>query len=730
MDEIQQIQKPQEEVTQNSSELEEKIRTLLAVRRIEETREYIRDIPKMVDDIFAIILDEANAEDCALMLLSQGEFALRAAKKRDGNILIYQTASSSSHHLRIGEGIVGQTAQHGRIVAVPDVVKEKVILSGVWSSGPIGALLCLPLHIEGAPVGAITLTYPQPRAFSDEDERLLTTLANQAVIVLDEVRFFDEWQQFNTALAEEVGRATEKQRNLTLALQREVAERRQAEAELRQREKVLKELNTTLEELVEHLPVGICLLDEEQRLVLANSPGRAYLEVLSEAESGDRISRLGDHALEEVLVPRPDGLSHEVAVEGSVQRIFEVVIRPITQGVMKGRWVLVVQDVTRERQTLERVRQQDRLAAVGQLAAGIAHDFNNLLMVIIGFAELLEARGDIREEARADLRLISSQGYRGAQLIRQILDFSRTSAVRRQQVSLEIFLKEAMKLLGRVLPETIQIIFEVSGDDHIVAADPTQLQQVFMNLAVNAHDAMPEGGRLRVGLSHLRLEQGEPGLGLAPGEWVVWTIADTGTGMTPEVRKHVFEPFFSTKRPDRGTGLGLAQVYGIVKQHGGEIHVNSEMGKGTTFWIYLPRLVREEGSAVLPGDEIQRGLGETILVVEDEAAVLATTTAMLESLNYRVLTAANGQQALEVYEHHRGSIAVVLTDMVMPQMDGRKLFEALQAKAPGLQVVMMTGYPLGGSEESQELQGIAGFLEKPLSLEKLARTVHQALKSC
>jgi CheY-like chemotaxis protein len=298
----------------------------------------------------------------------------------------------------------------------------------------------------------------------------------------------------------------------------------------------------------------------------------------------------------------------------------------------------------------------------------------------------------------------------------------------RQPISLGVFLKEAVKLLGRILPETIQIISEVSGEECFVDANPTQLQQVFMNLVVNARDAMPEGGTLRVELSRVHLEQAEPELGLAPGGWGVWMIADTGTGMTLEVQKHIFEPFFSTKRPDRGTGLGLAQVYGIVKQYGGEIHMLSEVGKGTTFWIYLPLLVQEEESEAPRGDQIQKGRGETILVVEDEGAVLAATTAMLESLNYRVLTAVNGQQALEVYEHHRAAISLVLTDLVLPEMDGKRLLAALKARDPEVRVVIMTGYPLGGPDELQELQGIAGFMEKPMVLGKLALTLHQILK--
>ncbi len=281
---------------------------------------------------------------------------------------------------------------------------------------------------------------------------------------------------------------------------------------------------------------------------------------------------------------------------------------------------------------------------------------------------------------------------------------------------------------------------EFGTEDYIVEANLTQLQQVITNLAVNARDAMPEGGELRVGLSRLLLRpdehlpraaaQGAYRLPeLEPGEWVVWTVSDTGTGMPPEVIKHIWEPFFTTKRPGEGTGLGLAQVYGIVQHHGGYIDVKSEVEKGTTFMICLPQIAKAEVSAQQLGTDIQSGRGETILVVEDEPEMLQVVKVMLESLNYRVHTAANGREAQAVYDSHRDEIALVLTDMMMPEMGGMELFKVLKEKYPGVRVVVMTGYPLKESRESQLLpQGVAGFLEKPLLLEQVAAVISEMLK--
>ena len=364
------------------------------------------------------------------------------------------------------------------------------------------------------------------------------------------------------------------------------------------------------------------------------------------------------------------------------------------------------------------------------MAAGIAHDFNNLLTVITGNAQLLEMREDISDDVREHLRSIYEQGHRAVQLVRQILDFSRDTDVECQPVDLVPFTKEATKLLARTFPENIQIVTEFDAEAFVVNADQSQLQQVLTNLAINAVHAMPEGGKLIIGLSRAHLGPNEQTLlpGMGAGEWVVWTVSDTGTGMSPEVLARIYEPFFTTKAPGKGTGLGLAQVYGLVGKHDGFIDVKSEVGKGTTFTVYLRKV--EEVSAVLPDGNIQtpEGGNETILVVEDNAAVRDTLKAMLRQLNYRVLTACNGQEALDVHTLHADEIALVLTDVSMPVMGGLELFEILAKKDPGIRVVAMSGYVPEKDEKVHWLQRLAGFLEKPPVIEKVAEVVREALR--
>lgn len=486
-----------------------------------------------------------------------------------------------------------------------------------------------------------------------------------------------------------------------------------------------------LESMVEHLPEGLLLLDAQGRIVLANPRARNYLAVLTGAGVGEVLTALGGRPLEAVFAPRPNGLPSEIVVEGPPRRIFEVAAQPMNAGPEAGGWVLVLREATQEREAQQRLQAQERLAAVGQLAAGIAHDFNNLLTGIIGYAELLQMRSNLSETDQERVGFIIEQGQRAAQLIRQILDFSRQSVIQRRPLDLVPFLKETFKLLERTLPENIHLTLEAEPGEYILNADPTQMQQVLTNLAVNARDAMPQGGELRFRLSRFSLqpEEQSPFPGMPPGEWIALFVSDTGTGIPPEVLPHLYEPFFTTKEPGQGTGLGLAQVYGIVKQHEGYIDVESQVGKGTTFVLYFPSLpLPEETSPEEAREETPRGHGETLLLVEDEAAVREVGQNLLEHLGYQVLTATNGRQALEVYERHQDQIALVLTDLVMPEMGGKELFYALRERNPRVKVVVLTGYPLGGESEDLLVDGIAGWLQKPLRLSPLAQIVNRTLR--
>jgi len=408
-----------------------------------------------------------------------------------------------------------------------------------------------------------------------------------------------------------------------------------------------------------------------------------------------------------------------------------MIARPMEAGPESEGWVLVIRDVTREREIQQRIQQRDRLAAVGQLAAGIAHDFNNIMAVIVLYTHMALRRSDVPPQVRERLTTIDRQATRATDLVQQILDFSRRAVLERRPMDLVTFLKKQVRLLERTLPESIKIDLMYGMGEHMVNADPTRMQQVIMNLALNARDAMPEGGELHIGLERIGIEPG----GLSPlpemeaGEWVRVTVTDTGTGIPPDVLPRIFEPFFTTRAP-LGTGLGLAQVYGIVKQHEGHVDVTTKVGEGTTFVFYLPALPvsQPEESRLSKMPDLLKGQGETILVVEDNAAMREALVDGLEMLNYQSLEAENGREALATFERHGDEIALVLSDLVMPEMGGIMLFHALRQRNPAVRVVILTGYPL--AEEAGELraQGIADWIQKPVDLEQLAEVMDRVLK--
>jgi nitrogen-specific signal transduction histidine kinase/ActR/RegA family two-component response regulator len=387
-------------------------------------------------------------------------------------------------------------------------------------------------------------------------------------------------------------------------------------------------------------------------------------------------------------------------------------------------------EVTEQREKRRIAEHQERLAAIGQLAAGIAHDFNNIVAAIILHSELMLAEPGISDKGLMRQRTILQQAHRAASLTQQVLDFSRRAVLELRPIDLAPFVKETLKLLQRTLPESVQVSLSIEPGEYMIRADPTRIQQILMNLALNARDAMPDGGQLRFELSHMRAEPGRslPFSDMAAGEWLVANVVDTGTGISPDILPHIFEPFFTTKPQGEGTGLGLSQVFGIVKQHGGFVDVGSQLGEGTTFTIYLPALTRQE--AIVAEAQVTgapRGNGETILVVEDNASTRAAVCEILESLNYHALQAADGEEALAVFEQNADRIDLVVSDLVMPEMGGQALFGALRRRQPALKLILMTGYPLGGSTRELLQEQELSWLLKPMSTLRLAEAVHKTL---
>ncbi len=395
------------------------------------------------------------------------------------------------------------------------------------------------------------------------------------------------------------------------------------------------------------------------------------------------------------------------------------------------RLVLVIARDTTERDRLEQQLQQaQKMEAIGRLAGGVAHDFNNLLTVITGYGEVLLDRLLPGDATRDQVGEMKKAADRAASLTRQLLAFSRQQVVSPRPLDLNLVVSDLDKMLRRLIGEDVSLTSVPTSGLGLVKADPGQVEQVLMNLAVNARDAMPQGGKLTIETGNVDLDEDycRLHLGTRPGRYVLLAVSDTGCGMTAEVKARIFEPFFTTKEVGKGTGLGLATVYGIVQQAGGHIEVYSEPGRGTTFKVYLPRV---DVPAVCPEagpgrEENPRGT-ETVLVVEDEAIVRALTCHVLRESGYRVLEARHGRDALRLCEPHAGRIDLLVTDVVMPEMGGRELANRLAERVPGIQVLYLSGYTDDAVVRHGVLEAETAFLQKPFTGRALTRKVREVL---
>jgi PAS domain S-box-containing protein len=388
----------------------------------------------------------------------------------------------------------------------------------------------------------------------------------------------------------------------------------------------------------------------------------------------------------------------------------------------------VYSDITEGKRMEDQIRQTRKMDAIGRLAGGVAHDFNNLLTIILGCSELLQGQLEPAGPARALVEQIRNAGERAANLTRQLLAFSRKQIVAPKVLDLNAAVRDMGQLLRRLIGEDINLVTSLGPSLGRVKIDPGQLEQLLLNLTVNARDAMPQGGNLTLETADVELggnrAPGDPEF--LPGKYVMLAVRDDGSGMTEEVKARVFEPFFTTKEVGRGTGLGLATVYGIVKMNHGHIDVESAPDRGSVFRVYLPR-VEEQPSGLLPPPKALRRGTETILLAEDEEAVRSLARRVLEMAGYKVREAQNGPQALQLCAPHSGPIDLLVTDVVMPHMSGRQLAERFQAERPGLKVLYLSGYTEDAVVRHGVVETEVAFLSKPFTPVALAEKVREVL---
>ncbi|HKP13685.1 MAG TPA: PAS domain S-box protein [Blastocatellia bacterium] len=386
-------------------------------------------------------------------------------------------------------------------------------------------------------------------------------------------------------------------------------------------------------------------------------------------------------------------------------------------------------DITERRKLETQFLRAQRMESLGTLAGGIAHDLNNILAPILMAVQLLQRRArDV--ESQQMLRTLLINAERGADMVKQVLSFARGVSGEHVTLQPRHLVKEIVKILRETLPKSIEVSYATPDDPWPVLGDATQIHQVLMNLCVNARDAMPDGGKLSIKVENTHLDENYARMNLEakPGRFVVITVADTGTGIAPRIVDKIFEPFFTTKEHGKGTGLGLSTVSGIVRGHGGFINVYSEVGRGTQFRVFLPAITLTESHALEEEQpDMPMGHGEMVLVVDDEMAIREITKSTLEAYGYRVLTASDGTEAIALYAQNRDAIQVVLTDMMMPFLDGAATIRALQKINPQLRIIASSGLSENGRNAEAANAGVKLFLSKPYTAERLLKALAEAL---
>jgi PAS domain S-box-containing protein len=578
----------------------------------------------------------------------------------------------------------------------------------------------IPLKTGGRVLGVLNLAGPDEGKVNEEDLELWGGVGDQVALALERAQLLENLE---SKVAER-----------TAALEAEFAERRKAQEALQKSE-------TRFRRLVDSPMVGVVQEHADGRLLDANDvflkmvgytrqdleAGRMKWMDMTPSEFRAQSERfISEVARGMVRAPiekayiRKDGSRVPALVGGA----------PVGDSLQEV--ICVVLDLSSQKILEEQLGQASKMEAIGRLAGGVAHDFNNLLTIINGYAQLLIERFPAGNPSHAPLEEILNAGSRAADLTRQLLAFGRRQVIAPQILNLNRVVSGIEKMIDRLIGEDIELVCRLKEPLSAVKADPGQIEQVVMNLVVNSRDAMPKGGKLTIETADVELDETycRTHVGAAPGSYVMLAVSDTGVGMDKEAQSHIFEPFFTTKEKGKGTGLGLATVHGIVKQSGGHLGVYSEAGNGATFKVYLPRGKGDATSTRFSKKAKKvRGGSETILLVEDEEAVKALASQILQKQGYSVLATTCAEDALRISERHKGTIHLLLTDVVMPQISGRKVAELLAPRRPKMKVLYMSGYTDNAIVHHGILDADTAFLQKPFTPEALAFKVRKVLDS-
>ena len=694
-----------------------------------------RDIQPVLDQAVKSAVEiAATADSGSIQLLDKSGDLLRTVAASGVGLEISETIA-----FQPGVGVAGHALVSGQIINVSDVLEDKRF---VPSNLPLRfrSLLVAPLVVKGERLGTLSLSSAQVAAFSSGDEDLIQLIADQTAVALENAQLFRQRREAELALQAHRDQLEDlvKERTSELVqtnerLELEIVERKRAEEALAESEKRYRAVVEDQTEL-------ICRFLPDGTLTFVNQAYCRYVGKKRDEILGRKVIPLFAEADPSVLQQRVASLTaekpvqtheHSVVTNGDEIRWQQWTDRAIFDEQSKlVEFQSVGRDITERKRLEEQLLQSQKMEAIGRLAGGIAHDFNNLLTVILAYSDMLLHELEEDDPLHLDMEEINRAGERAAALTRQLLAFSRKQMLQPEILDLNQILTLMEGMLRRLIGEDIALDISLTDDIGAVKADPGQIEQVLLNLVVNARDAMPHGGMLVIKTDNITLtEEDTQHIELEPGQYVILSITDSGQGMDAETQTHIFEPFFTTKAPGVGTGLGLATVFGIVKQSDGHIDLNSEVGLGTTFKIYLPHLSDTPTKVIqqTTRSAIPRGT-ETVLLVEDEDDVRQLVQMILTEQGYSVLVAGYGQQALEVCDQFDDPIDLLLTDVIMPGgMNGRDLADRLKPRYPDMRVLYMSGYTENTIIHHGVLDESLELLQKPFTLDVLARRVRAVL---
>lgn len=547
-------------------------------------------------------------------------------------------------------------------------------------------------------------------------------LTNRMITVAEGVKLLskEDGKLFQDLGSDEIGMMSDDLRKIAITLSR--------------RTEALEKTKAFLSNLIERLPHPLLVVGPSGEITLANPAAASLLEYDREKIIGKNVSSLFSSGTDATAVlgnSAVEALETVWQTRGEEKVPISLCAAPLSsEKSADGGLVLVGTDLTQSKKLEEELRHAVKMEAVGRLAGGIAHDFNNILTIIRGHLYFLKKNLDLREPKKNVLDSFYSTVDRASSLVYQLLAFSRKQILTPRVINLNRVIERMGGILERLLGEDVDVVTELAPDLGNTKADRGQMEQIIVNLAVNARDAMPGGGRLTITTSNLVIDRtrGAGRTGLGDGRYVLISVADTGCGMSEEVRSNIFEPFFTTKKVGKGSGLGLSTVYGIVTQHGGQVLVDSRVGGGSTFTVIMPRVSQTaEPEKPVPPEARLPGGTETMLFVEDDAEILDLAAEALRLHGYTVLTARNGREALKVARRHSGAIDILVTDVVMPLMGGKELADTIKASRSGTRVIYVSGYANASIITRDILEGGHTFIQKPYALEKLLTEIRKAL---